>query len=98
MAVRDLMRRIWHLPVREQVNNLNSVLRGHYVYYGIAGNLQALQKLYRHVVHYWHKMLCSRSRKGKIRWKVFQRIQERFPFLRPKLYLAYRELQATALL
>jgi RNA-directed DNA polymerase len=98
LRLQDLMRRIRHLPVREQVDNLNSVLRGHYAYYGIAGNIRALQKVYRHVVHYWHKMLCSRSRKGKIRWKVFQRIQERFPILRPKLYLPYRELQAIALL
>jgi RNA-directed DNA polymerase len=98
LRLQDLMRRIRHLPVREQVDNLNSVLRGHYAYYGIAGNIRALQKVYRHVVHYWHKMLCSRSRKGKVRWKVFQRIQERFPILRPKLYLPYRELQAIALL
>ena len=55
------MRRMRHLPVREQVADLNVVLRGHYAYYGIAGNIRALQKVYRAVVRYWHKMLCSRS-------------------------------------
>ncbi len=41
--LRDLMRRMRHLPVREQVTNLNRFLRGHhYAYYGIAGNLRAL--------------------------------------------------------
>jgi hypothetical protein len=37
MSLQDLMRRMRHLPVREQVDNLNTVLRGHYAYYGIAG-------------------------------------------------------------
>jgi RNA-directed DNA polymerase len=96
MRLQDLMRRIRHERIRDQVDALNLVLRGHYAYYGIAGNIRALQKVYRHTTHYWHKMLCSRSRKGKVRWSLFQRILERFPLLRPKLYLPYRELQAIA--
>ena len=44
------MRRMRHLPVREQVINLNRVLRGQYAYYGIAGNFRALQKVQRFVV------------------------------------------------
>lgn len=74
------------------------MLRGHYAYYGIAGNIQALQKVYRAVKHYWRKMLSSRSWKGKVCWKKFQQIQERFPLLRPKLHLPYGELQALATL
>ena len=31
MSLQDQMRRMRHLPVREQVSNLNIVLRGHYV-------------------------------------------------------------------
>ena len=30
--------------------------------------------------------------------EIFQQIKERFPLLRPKLYLPYRELQALAVL
>lgn len=96
MRLQELMRRIRHERIRDQVDALNLVLRGHYAYYGIAGNIRALQKVYRHATHYWHKMLCSRSRKGKVRWSLFQRILERSPLLRPKLYLPYRELQAIA--
>ena len=62
---KDLTRRMRHLPVREQVSNLNTVLRGHYAYYGIAGNFRSLQqKVHRAVERYWHKMLCSRSWAG----------------------------------
>jgi RNA-directed DNA polymerase len=98
MSLQDLMRRMRHLPVREQVDNLNTVLRGHYAYYGIAGNFRALQKVHRAVERYWHKMLCSRSWAGRIPWAVFHQIKERLPLLRPQLRLPYRELQALAVL
>jgi group II intron reverse transcriptase/maturase len=96
--LRDVMRRMRHLPLREQVINLNRVLRGHDAYYGIAGNIRALQKVHRFVERYWHKMLSSRSRKGSIPWDIFHRIKERYPLARPKLRLPYRELHALAVL
>jgi len=96
--LRDLMRRMCHLPIREQVNNLNRVLRGHYAYYGIAGNFRTLQRVYRAVERYWRRMLCRRSRKGAVSWDVFYRIKQRFPLQRPKLSLAYRKLQRLAVL
>ena len=81
--LRDLMRRMRHLPVREQVHNLNQVLRGHYAYYGIAGNFRALQHVAWVVERYWRQMLSSRSRAGYVRWEVFHRIKTRFPLQRP---------------
>jgi group II intron reverse transcriptase/maturase len=94
----DLMRRCRHLPVGEQAININRVLRGHYAYYGIAGNFRALQRVHRVTERYWHKMLSSRSHKGHVTWEVFYRIKERYPLQRPKLYLPYRELQVIAVL
>jgi group II intron reverse transcriptase/maturase len=99
LSLQDLMRRIRHLTIPDQVGDLNAVLRGHYAYYGIAGNIRALQKVYRAVERYWRKMLCSRSWAGRhLTWEVFGQIKERTPLLRPKLYLPYRELQALAVL
>ena len=96
--LRDLMRRCRHLPLEEQVININRVLRGHFAYYGIAGNFRALQRVHRIAERYWRKMLSSRSRKGQITWDVFHRIVERYPLQRPKLYLNYRQMQAIAVL
>ena len=94
----DLMRRMRHLPVKEQVINLNRVLRGHYAYYGIAGNLRALQRVYRAVERYWRFMLCSRNREGRMTWEIFNKIEARFPLQRPRLVLPYPRLQAIAVL
>jgi len=43
-------------------------------------------------------MLSSRSWKGEVLSKLFQKIKERFPFVRPRRYLPYSELQALAVL
>src|ERR1700756_2630187 len=98
MRLQDQMRRMRHLSILEQPDCLNQMLRGHYAYYGIAGNIRALQRVHRAVERYWRKMLSSRSWQGQVWWKQFQQIKERFPLLRPKLYLPYSELQAIAAL
>jgi RNA-directed DNA polymerase len=94
-SLQDLMRRMRHLPIPEQAGAINAVLRGHYAYYGIAGNIRALQQVYRTVARYWRQMLCSRSWAGRrLTWSVFNQLQDRTPLLRPKLHLPYRALQA----
>lgn len=94
----DLMRRMRHLPIREQVINLNRVLRGHYGYYGIAGNYSGLHKVYQATERYWRKMLNSRNREGSVTWKVFHEIKACFPLQRPSLQLSYVQFQAFAVL
>ena len=94
----ELMRQIRHRSIREQVFILNQVLRGHYAYYGIAGNFRALQKVQRFVERYWRKMLSSRSRAGYVTWEAFVRIKTCHPLPRPKLALSYGELQRCAVL
>jgi hypothetical protein len=80
-------------------DKINVVLRGHYAYYGIAGNIRALQKVYRAVERYWRKMLRSRSWAGRhFTWAEFNQLKERTPLLRPKLRLPYQALQAFAVL
>jgi RNA-directed DNA polymerase len=98
LSLQDRMRQIRHFTIQQQVGDLNVVLRGHYAYYGIAGNIRALQKAYRAVARYWRRMLCSRSRDGQLNWDRFNQIKERNPLLRPKLRLPHRELQALAVL
>ena len=82
------MRRIRHDTIRNQVGELNAALRGHYAYYGIAGNFRALLKVYRAIERYWRRMLCSRSwASAHLTWDAFHQIKERTPLQRPKLQL-----------
>ena len=98
MRLQDQMRRMRHLSIREQADIPNPMLRGHHSYYGIAGNIRALQRVHRAVERYWRIMLSSRSWKGTVLWTHFQQIKQRFPIVRPKLYLPYSELRAIAVL
>lgn len=41
MSLQDLMRRIRHYKISDQASEINVVLRGHYGYYGVAGNLRS---------------------------------------------------------
>jgi len=101
-ALRELMRDIRHWSLKDQVCRVNQSLRGHYAYYGLAGNLRPLRRVYRFVERYWHKMLCSRSWAAKITWEVFHRpphrLRDLFPLQRPTIYLTYWEMQACAVL
>lgn len=97
-ALRELMRDIRHWSLRDQVGRLNQSLRGHYAYYGLAGNLRSLRKVYRFVERYWHKMLCSRSWKGHVTWVVFHRLRDLFPLQQPKIFRTYTEMQSYAVL
>src|SRR5271165_3088100 len=98
-SLQELMQRIRHHTISEQVGEINAALRGHYAYYGVAGNLRSLVKVYRVVERYWRKMLCSRSWAGRgLTWDAFHQIKERTPLLKPKLRLPYGKLQVLAVL
>src|ERR1700691_5185810 len=42
LSLRELTRRIRHHTISDQVGEINAFLRGHYAYYGIAGNYRCL--------------------------------------------------------
>jgi RNA-directed DNA polymerase len=99
LSLQELMRHIRHYRIGDQVSEINAALRGHYAYYGVAGNIRALFKVYRATERYWHRMLCSRSwSASRLTWDTFNQIKQRTALLRPKLRLPYRELQAVTVL
>ena len=84
MSLQELMRQIRHQTIRNRSTRSIALLRGHYAYYGVAGNIRALQRVYRLVERYWRRMLRSRSWAGRrLTWAAFNQIKERIPLLRP---------------
>ena len=96
--ITDKMREIRHFSIEEQVNIINKILRGHYNYYGMGGNINSLFKLYNKVENYFKKMLSSRSWKGEINWEKYSKVKEKFPLLRPKLSISFGKMKAYAML
>jgi group II intron reverse transcriptase/maturase len=93
-----LMAIIRHRRLAEQAAEINQVLRGHYAYYGLGGNLQSLHRLHRACERCWRRMLSTRSQRGKVTWEKFHKIKKTFPLCPPKLSLPYSRMQALAVL
>jgi len=75
-----------HLPVRDQHRGLILKLKGHYQYYGIAGNSRALQRFLYHVGCAWHKWLNRRSQRRNMPWDRFNQLIQSYPLPFPKLH------------
>lgn len=72
-----------HRPVAEQHRTLGQKLRGHYAYYGLPGNGEALQRLRYEVTRVWRKWLVRRRRGGSGSWDWLNGLLRRFPLPLP---------------
>ena len=84
-AVRMWCRRHRHLPLALQHNALCQKLRGHFGYYGLTGNYEALARFWWEVRRTWYKWLCRRSQRGRMSWDDFQRLLGRYSLPPPKV-------------
>ena len=74
-----------HAPVEVQHRTLVKVLRGHYAYYGITGNAQALGNFLRQVTRVWQRWLNRRSQRARMDWSRFLRLLKRYPLPPPRV-------------
>jgi RNA-directed DNA polymerase len=74
-----------HLRLREQHKQLAAKVRGHYQYYGVTGNLRALERFRYEVERAWRKWLDRRSRRARMDWSRFQLLLRRYPLPAPTI-------------
>jgi RNA-directed DNA polymerase len=79
MRIADWCRQHCHLPLGEQQRTLGQKLRGHFAYYGLTGNMDALQRFREQVRGLWRKWLGRRRRSGALSWSDFLDLSKRFP-------------------
>src|SRR6202163_824517 len=68
-----------HLPIPEQHQALCQKLLGHYGYFGITGNYEALRRFGDAVTGLWRKWLSRRSRGAPFSWDHFALLLKRYP-------------------
>jgi RNA-directed DNA polymerase len=66
------------LPIAEQAKWLASVLRGHFGYYAIPGNSDAVQAFRFQVIRHWRQALCRRSQRTRMTWARMKLIATRW--------------------
>jgi group II intron reverse transcriptase/maturase len=96
--VKELISKVQHWRTTDQMREINQILRGHFAYYGLGGNLRALIMFYREVEKFWKYSFSRRCWKSKINWEVFHKIKEKFPLHRPKLSIPYTRMKSYAVL
>ncbi|MCP4283253.1 MAG: RNA-directed DNA polymerase [Gammaproteobacteria bacterium] len=84
-AIREWCRRNRHRDIVEQHRVLSAKLRGHYQYFGVQCNSQAMNTVRYHVLVGWRYWLNRRSRKKALNGKRFEALLERFPLRSPKI-------------
>ena len=67
-----------HRPIPEQLQTLSQKLRGHFAYYGITGNGEALHRFRDAVTRAWRHWLSRRTRGNSMSWDLFSRLLERY--------------------
>ena len=85
-ALRQQAWRHMHAPMAEQQRWYASILRGHYAYYGLPSNSQALSAFHQEVRRIWFRCLRQRSQKARsLSWDRFKAMLERFPLPLPRI-------------
>ncbi len=77
-------RRRMHRPVAEQREWLSAVLRGHFAYYGLQGNMRSMVSFAYEVRCLWLRALARRSQRG-MTWDRFNRLLKAFPLPMPTI-------------
>jgi RNA-directed DNA polymerase len=83
--VADWCRRNSHRPLPEQHRELSRKLAGHYGYYGITGNADAVVEFYNRVTGVWRRWLSRRSWAGRLSWDGFKRVLGRLTLPGPRV-------------
>jgi hypothetical protein len=81
-AIKVKLRKRMHLPISEQGQWLQSVVRGWLQYHAVPFNRKALETFHRRVARMWRHVLRRRSQKGRQRWtwqRMYQLIDRWFP-------------------
>lgn len=77
-AVKAELRRRMHASIPVQGQWLGTVVAGHVRYYGVPMNSPALHLFRFQVARLWHRALCRRSQKGRVRWDRMHRLLNRW--------------------
>jgi group II intron reverse transcriptase/maturase len=83
--LREYLRESRNIPVKEWWQTLCAKVRGHYQYYGISGNMEALKRFGRIVEMQLLKWLNRRSQKKSFTMESFYEYLRKYPLPQPRI-------------
>ena len=91
-AMKEKLHRMMHWKVEDQAERINSLLVGHFSYYGIAGNMRKIAAFRHYTVHYWRRCLSSRSQNGAVNWEKMEEILHNSSLCPAQIRISYPKL------
>jgi len=76
--VKDQLKLRMHEPIPVQGRWLRSVLQGHFAYYAVPGNSDAVSAFRFQVTRHWFKTLRRRSQRTRVNWERMNRLATRW--------------------
>ncbi|MFT5319700.1 MAG: RNA-directed DNA polymerase [Chlamydiales bacterium] len=76
--IKSELKRRMHNPIQETGRWLNSVLTGHYRYYGVPSNYNAMSKFRDEISVRWLRVLRRRGQKGLMSWEKMRALLNRW--------------------
>ena len=78
LAVKRELARRMHQPIPEQGRWLARVLQGHYNFYAVPDNIEALRAFREGIVRHWLRALRRRSQRHRLAWERMRRLADRW--------------------
>ena len=75
--------------VETQHRALSRKLRGHYAYFGVTSNYDALKRILYETKRIWRRWLSRRSQRAYLHWPAMARLLERYPLPLPRIVHRY---------
>jgi len=76
--VNDQLKRRRHQPIPVQGQWLGSVVRGHFAFYAVPGNTDAVREFRTQVTRHWYNALRRRSQRTRTTWTRMNRLVSRW--------------------
>jgi hypothetical protein len=90
--MKEQLTRMMHWDVARQAQRINAILRGHFAYYGMAGNSRRMQTFYWEVKRQWRRCLSQRSQKGAVNWEQMRDLLNKHRLVMPMIRIRYQDL------
>jgi hypothetical protein len=74
-----------HTPIKVLIEKLNRKLRGHYNYYGVIGNYEAMHKFREYVLERLKATLNRRGANKDLTEEQFRRLLRIYPVILPRI-------------
>jgi len=95
-AMKAKLIHMMHWKVEEQAKIVNSLLGGHFNYYGMAGNARKIAAFRDFTIRHWRRCLSQRSQVGGMTWKKMSELLAKSTLCPARIRISYPMLASYA--